>query len=67
MRDLWETYLPAFKKLVTDANVREFMCAYNRYEGVPCCASDRLLQNILREKWGYDAIVLTDCDAINNL
>ena len=66
MRDLWETYLPAFKKLVTDANVREFMCAYNRYEGVPCCASDRLLQNILREKWGYDAIVLTDCDAINN-
>lgn len=66
MRDLWETYLPAFKHLVTDANVREFMCAYNRYEGVPCCASDRLLQKILRDKWGYDAIILTDCDAINN-
>ena len=66
MRDLWETYLPAFKKLVTEGNVREFMCAYNRYEGVPCCASDRLLQNILRDKWGYDAIILTDCDAINN-
>ena len=42
------------------------MCAYNRYEGEPCCASDRLLTNILREKWGYKAIVLTDCDAINN-
>ncbi|MBR5642807.1 MAG: glycoside hydrolase family 3 C-terminal domain-containing protein, partial [Salinivirgaceae bacterium] len=66
MRDLWETYLPAFKKLVTEGNVREFMCAYNRYEGVPCCASDRLLQKILRDKWGYDAIILTDCDAINN-
>ena len=66
MRDLWETYLPAFKALVQEGNVQEVMCAYNRYEGEPCCASDRLLTNILREKWGYKAIVLTDCDAINN-
>ncbi|MCQ2197599.1 MAG: glycoside hydrolase family 3 C-terminal domain-containing protein [Bacteroidaceae bacterium] len=66
MRDLWETYLPAFKALVKKADVREVMCAYNRYEGVPCCTSDRLLVDILRRKWGYDAIVLTDCDAINN-
>ncbi|MDO5321793.1 MAG: glycoside hydrolase family 3 C-terminal domain-containing protein [Bacteroidia bacterium] len=66
MRDLWETYLPAFKKLVIEGDVQEVMCAYNRYEGVPCCASDRLLVDILRNKWHYDAIVLTDCDAINN-
>ncbi len=66
MRDLWETYLPAFKALVKKANVREVMCAYNRYEGVPCCTSDRLLVDILRRKWNYNAIVLTDCDAINN-
>lgn len=66
MRDLWETYLPAFKALVKKANVREVMCAYNRYEGKPCCTSDRLLVDILRRKWNYDAIVLTDCDAINN-
>ena len=66
MRDLWETYLPAFKALVKKGNVREVMCAYNRYEGVPCCTSDRLLVDILRRKWDYDAIVLTDCDAINN-
>ena len=66
MRDLWETYLPAFKSLVKKANVREVMCAYNRYEGKPCCTSDRLLVDILRRKWGYDAIVVTDCDAINN-
>ncbi len=65
-RDLWETYLPAFKALVKKGNVREVMCAYNRYEGTPCCSSDRLLIDILRRKWGYDAIVLTDCDAINN-
>ena len=66
MRDLWETYLPAFKALVKKGNVREVMCAYNRYEGKPCCTSDRLLVDILRRKWGYEAIVLTDCDAINN-
>ena len=66
MRDLWETYLPAFKALVKKANVREVMCAYNRYEGKPCCTSDRLLVDILRRKWNYDAIVVTDCDAINN-
>ena len=65
-RDLWETYLPAFKALVQKGNVREVMCAYQRFEGKPCCTSDRLLIDILRNKWGYDAIVLTDCDAINN-
>ena len=65
-RDLWETYLPAFKALVKKGNVREVMCAYQRFEGKPCCTSDRLLIDILRNKWGYNAIVLTDCDAINN-
>jgi len=65
-RDLWETYLPAFKALVKKGNVREVMCAYQRFEGEPCCSSDRLLIDILRRKWGYDGIVLTDCDAINN-
>jgi hypothetical protein len=51
---------------VKKGNVREVMCAYQRFEGKPCCTSDRLLIDILRNKWGYDAIVLTDCDAINN-
>lgn len=66
MRDLWETYLPAFRTIVKDAHVQEVMCAYNRYEGDPCCGSDRLLTEILREKWGYDDIILSDCGAINN-
>ena len=65
-RDLWETYLPAFKALVKKGDVREVMCAYQRFEGKPCCSSDRLLIDILRNKWGYDGLVVTDCDAINN-
>ena len=63
-RDLWETYLPAFKALVVEGDVREVMCAYNRYEGKPCCGSDQLLIRILREEWGYDGIVVSDCGAI---
>lgn len=65
-RDLWETYLPAFKDLVTKAGVKEVMCAYNRLEGEPCCGSNRLLVQILRDEWGYDGIVVSDCWAIND-
>ena len=66
MRDLWETYLPAFKMIVEDGNVQEVMCAYHRYEGEPCCASDRLLQDILRDKWDFNGIVVSDCGAISD-
>ena len=65
-RDLWETYLPAFKKLVQVGKVQEVMGAYNRYEGDPCCASERLMVDILRDKWGFDGFVVSDCGAINN-
>ncbi|NLT03479.1 MAG: glycoside hydrolase family 3 protein [Bacteroidales bacterium] len=64
--DLWETYLPAFKALVKDANVKQVMCAYNRYEGNPCCGSDKLLINILREGWNYQHVVVSDCGAIDD-
>lgn len=64
-RDLWETYLPAFKRLV-DAGVQQVMGAYNRYEGEPCCASGRLLVDILRGKWNYQGFVVSDCGAIEN-
>ncbi len=63
-RDLWETYLPAFKELVQTANVKEVMCAYNRFEGEPCCGSNRLLTQIIRDEWGYDGLVVSDCWAI---
>lgn len=65
-RDLWETYLPAFKDLVQKANVREVMCAYQRFEGEPCCGSTRLLQQILRNDWGFRGIVVSDCGAISD-
>ena len=64
LRDLYETYLPPFKALVMDAGVKEVMCAYNSYEGEPCCGSNRLLMEILREEWGFDGIVVSDCGAI---
>ncbi len=65
-RDLWETYLPAFKDLVQKTKVKEVMCAYNRYEGDPCCGSDRLLMHILRNEWGFEGIVVSDCGAIRD-
>ena len=65
-RDLWETYLPAFKALVQEADVKEVMCAYQRFEGEPCCGSDRLLAQILREEWGYKHLVVSDCGAISD-
>lgn len=64
-RDLRETYLPAFKALV-DADVAQVMCAYNRYEGEPCCSSKKLLQQILRGEWGYKNIIVSDCWAIRD-
>lgn len=64
LRDLYETYLPAFKTLVTEGNVKEVMCAYNSFDGEPCCSSDRLLVSILRNEWGFDGIVVSDCGAI---
>lgn len=65
-RDLHETYLPAFEALVKDANVQEVMCAYNRYEDEPCCGSNRLLNQILRDEWGFKGIVVADCGAIRD-
>ena len=63
-RDLRETYLPAFKDLVTKAHVKEVMTAYNSFRGVPCAASEYLVQGILRGEWGYDGMVVSDCWAI---
>lgn len=65
-RDLWETYLPAFEVLVKDGGVRQVMCAYQRFEGEACCGSNKLLNNILRQDWGYDGIVVSDCGAIRD-
>jgi len=65
-RDLWETYLPAFKYLVQKSKVREVMCAYQRLDDEPCCGSQRLLQQILRDEWGFPYLVVSDCGAVTD-
>ena len=65
-RDLWETYLPAFKALVQDAGVREVMCAYQRLDDEPCCSNNRLMTDILRNNWGFKFLVVSDCGAVTD-
>ena len=66
MKDLHETYLPAFKALVTEANVESVMGAYNRVNEEPACASKLLLQDILLDEWGFKGHILSDCWAIQD-
>ena len=65
-RDLWETYLPAFKALVQEGKVAEIMCAYQRIDGQPCCAQTHYEQQILRDEWGFDGLITSDCGAIRD-
>ncbi|MBF4493384.1 glycoside hydrolase family 3 C-terminal domain-containing protein [Flavobacterium sp. MR2016-29] len=64
--ELWDTYLPAFKKLVTESKVAGVMCAYNAFRTQPCCASDLLMNDILRKQWKFDGYVTSDCWAIDD-
>ncbi|WP_278984243.1 xylan 1,4-beta-xylosidase [Segatella bryantii] len=66
-RDLYETYLPAFQSTVQDGHVREVMCAYQRLDDEPCCSNNRLLQQILREEWGFKYLVVSDCGAVSDI
>lgn len=65
-RDLRETYLPAFKDLVTKAGVQEVMIAYNRFRGVPCGANHFLIDTVLRGEWKFQGLVVSDCWAIHD-
>ena len=65
-RDLWETYLPAFKALVQEGQVAEVMCAYQRIDGQACCAQTRYEQQILRDEWGFEGLITSDCGAIRD-
>lgn len=67
LRDLEDTYLPAFEALVREAGVASVMGAYNRVNGEPCCASTLLLERILRGKWGFKGYVVSDCGAIHDI
>lgn len=63
-QDMYETYLPAFKACVQEGKVEAVMGAYNRTNGEPCCGSKTLLQDILREEWGFEGHVVSDCWAL---
>ena len=65
-QDMYETYLPAFKALVKEAKVETVMGAYNRTNGEPCCGSKTLLKDILRDTWGFEGHVVSDCWAIKD-
>ena len=64
--ELWDTYLPAFQKLVTESKVAGVMCAYNAFRTQPCCASDILMTDILRKQWKFEGYVTSDCWAIDD-
>ena len=64
--DLWDTYLPAFRDLIVEANVSGVMCAYNAFGGEPCCGNTLLMQDILRNKWQFSGYVTSDCGAIDD-
>jgi beta-glucosidase len=64
--DLWDTYLPAFRELVTKAHVAGVMCAYNAFRTQPCCGNDILMKSILRDKWHFNGYVTSDCGAIED-
>lgn len=65
-QDLYETYLPAFKACVQEGHVEAVMGGYNRLNGVPCCGNRGLLQDILRDEWGFEGHVVSDCGAIED-
>ena len=66
-RDLRQSYLPHFRKSIIEGKAESVMCAYNRFDGCPCCGSHPLLQDILRGKWGFQGYVVSDCGAIRDI
>ena len=66
-RDLYETYLPAFRRTVVQGDAASLMCAYNAVYGTAACANALLMQDILRDDWGFDGFVTSDCGAIDDI
>ncbi|WP_298578378.1 glycoside hydrolase family 3 C-terminal domain-containing protein [uncultured Luteimonas sp.] len=66
-RDLEDTYLPAFRAAIVEGGAGSVMCAYNRIDGQPACASELLLKDILRDAWSFKGYVVSDCDAVTDI
>ncbi|SNT36685.1 beta-glucosidase [Granulicella rosea] len=64
--DLWDTYLPQFRRAIVDAKADSIMCAYNAVDGKPACASDLLLNDILRKDWKFTGFITSDCGAVDD-
>ncbi len=67
VRDFYDTYMPAFEACVREADAYSVMCAYNRYMGEACCGAPRLIQEILRDDWGFDGYIVSDCGAVRDI
>lgn len=67
IQELNRTYLVAFKRLVQDAKVEVVMGAYNAINGIPCCTNPSLLNDLLRDQWGFDGHVVSDCGALQDV
>jgi beta-glucosidase len=65
--DLWDTYLPHFEAAIREGGAYSVMCSYNSVDGLPACASPRLLDDILRKKWGFNGYVVSDCAAVGDI
>ncbi len=65
--DLEDTYLPAFRASIVDGHADSIMCAYNAIDGAPACANTMLLEQHLREDWGFEGYVVSDCDAVADI
>lgn len=66
LKEIWETYLPAFEACVLEAEVESVMGAYNRTNGEPCCAHSYLMEEVLRGKWGFQGHYVSDCWAVKD-
>jgi beta-glucosidase len=65
--DLYESYLPHFEAAIKEGGAYSVMCAYNSVDGKPACANPRLLEDILRQQWGFQGYVVSDCGAIDDI
>jgi beta-glucosidase len=67
LKDYYETYLPQFEMGIKEGKAYSLMCAYNRLNGQPCCGTDGLFNDLLRNSWGFKGFIVSDCEAITDI
>ena len=66
-RDFWESYIPHFIMAITEGKAYSVMCAYNRYKGESCCGSNYLMNDLLRERFGFTGYIVSDCGSVTDI